>query len=159
MKKRLAIIILGDSNSGKTTTIKEFVNEHTGKNLKRMIVGWQKIILKFDCVFLINLNILFIPASPSERNKKIQTIIKERKKNCFPDILIVAEQPNGKNFQNTQQWLEKNNYEIVTFEIDNSNGHNVWQKFNKKNRKKKLLNRTEEIRSNIISFIKTKYLT
>ena len=70
--------------------------------------------------------IYFVPASPTET----RTPLKHRFKNFLPELLLIAEQKDGSEYQNTVRFLEKNNYKIVTFELFASNSYSVWSECN-----------------------------
>lgn len=149
---RLAIIIEGNQNSGKTSTIKELIKLFGFKNLKQMKAGWQVIFV--NPIFK-SLRITFfgIPASPSETDLPLN----ERFKNWphLPEVLILAEQTGGKHSANTIAFLTANHYHIKTFTILNSNGTNHWERFDNSTKSIKLSKRSDDIIDFIKHFIKT----
>ena len=87
---KLAILILGVQNSGKTSTIKHLINTHSTKTLSIMRAGWN--IIYFNSSFMsLRLNFFCVPASPTETNKKLSF----RFTTPLPTVLIVAEQSGG----------------------------------------------------------------
>ncbi|MCG8475936.1 MAG: hypothetical protein MI784_10730, partial [Cytophagales bacterium] len=64
----LAVVILGESNSGKTSTIKQLVKRHTYKgDLTKMRAGSQKIIID-KALGSLTVECYCVPGSPSEQN-------------------------------------------------------------------------------------------
>ena len=114
--KRIAVIIWGFRNSGKTTTI-------------RHLVGVSKRLC--NCNFKI-LNIqnteieVFVEGqSPSEKDQTLEELIHVYyKKDGLPNNIIVAEQINGKNAGSTINFLIKNQYKINFFVIQKPESYN-----------------------------------
>lgn len=149
---RLAIIIEGTQNSGKTSTIKELIKLFGFKNLKQMKAGWQQIFL--SSIFK-SLRIFFycIPASPSETDIPLSERFEEWQH--LPEMLILAEQTGGQHHVSTMAFLTANHYNIKIFPISNSNGINHWERFDNSTKNSKLSGRADDITSFINSFIKT----
>lgn len=146
---RLAILIIGQQDSGKTTTIKHLVNSYSDKSLKVMRAGWQYIFLNSIFKYL-QLNFFCVPASPTETKIKLS----DRFSESIPEVLIVAEQLNGFNYQNTINFLNANRYNIITYNLSNVNGTSDWDRFDAKNKTIKLDNRVNQIISDIKLFIR-----
>lgn len=147
---KLAILIIGEQNSGKTSTIKHLVNTWGDKSLIVMKAGWQSVFLNSTFKYL-KLIFFCVPASPTETNKPLSIRFSE----FIPEVLIVAEQLNGSNYQNTNSFLISNNYTVLRYDIDNIIGTLDWQRFDRSNELLKLNNRTNEIINDIKKFITT----
>jgi len=151
MKNKLAVIIIGKQNSGKTTTIKYFdkIFDENEKLKKYYRVGWRRLTMfkgKLDALFLL---IYFVPASPTETQKPLR----DRLKNFKPELLLIAEQLNGYEYQNTIHFLEKNNYEIVEFVLKNQSNQ-TWNNWNKQNMNEILNKRAIDIGDKFKDFIR-----
>lgn len=104
---KLAILILGERNSGKTSIIKNVITLCNGKSLKIMKAGWNDIFLN-TIYKSLRIHFFCVPASPSETNKKLSV----RFASFVPDTLIVAEQLGGINYADTMSFLTTNGYII-----------------------------------------------
>ncbi|MGH2664832.1 hypothetical protein [Flavobacterium sp.] len=147
---RLAILIIGVQNSGKTSTIKHLVNTHSDKSLNVMRAGWQSIFLDSSFKYL-KLNFFCVPASPTETKKMLSI----RFPSFIPEVLIIAEQLGGANYPDTISFLNRNNFAVATYNLSNSIGTSDWDKFDNTNKSVKLNNRTNQIINDIKLFIKT----
>jgi len=147
---KLAIVIEGEQNSGKTSTIRAMINLFTGRKLVQMKRGWQQIFLN-PTFKSLKLNCYCIPASPSETGIKIG----DRLKGFTPRILIVAEQPSGQYFSDTYNFLNANGYSIETFSIHNTIGRSTWERFDVSSQSAKMKARADEILNSIKLFLKT----
>lgn len=145
---KLAILIQGEQNSGKTSTIRELINLQSDKSVSNMRRGWQRIFLNKQFKYL-KLDVYCVPASPSETNIKLG----DRFPKWMPEVLIVAEQPSGKHYSDTINFLNNNNYNVLNFAISNTNGNSDWERFTNSDRTIKLGNRTNHIVSEIRQFI------
>lgn len=150
---KLAIIIEGGQNSGKTSTIKYFVNQYQNRQLKQLRSGWQNLFINPSLFSTLRINPYIIPSSPSESNK----LLSQRFLNWkgLPDIVILAEQQNGRHQVNTESFLRSNGYHIIKHLINNVSGNSDWERFDKSNEKIKLTNRSNQIMFDITNFIKT----
>lgn len=139
---KLAILIVGKQNSGKTSTIKHLVNSYSRKSLSIMKRGYTSLFLnkKFRSLKLV---VYCVPASPSETNIDLKIRFKNWDK--IPQILIIAEQLRGSKYQNTIDFLNSNGYQINEYEINNVKGSQTWERFDSSNETKKLENRADEI--------------
>lgn len=149
---KLAVLIIGLQNSGKTTTLREIVKIHTGKEQKQMKAGWR-ILSLFPEFHDLTIHSYFIPASPSETNLKIS----DRFEKLNPEILFVAEQINGQNYSDTMAFLTINNYTILRYDLINREGDNIWERFNEFNKSQRLYDRTNLIMNDIHYQIKINY--
>ncbi len=107
---RKAVIIWGYSNSGKTTTIKHFLN------VRRRLYNRVYNITNNDRKLV---EIFVEGQSPSEKDETLEDLIKIYNKGILPKNIIVAEQIDGKNAGNTVDYLIKNRYKITFFIIQN----------------------------------------
>lgn len=148
---RLAILIVGLQNSGKTSTIRHLISLYNGRSLKIMKAGWKDIFL--NSIFKsLRLDFYCIPASPSETKVELST--RFAKWAWLPETLIVAEQAGGIHYASTINFLNSNGYHILRYDILNSNGPADWERFNKGNMAGKLDNRANQIVSDIKQFLK-----
>jgi GTPase SAR1 family protein len=147
---RLAILIVGLQNSGKTSTIKHLISAYNGRTLKIMKAGWKDIFLN-PLLKSLRLNFYCIPASPTETKIKLS----ERCATWFPEVLVIAEQAGGANYADTISFLTTNHYHVLRYDILNTNGASDWERFNVSNMSSKLGNRADEIVNDIKQFLKT----
>lgn len=145
---KLAIVIEGVPNSGKTSTIKTLINSYGNKTLSRMKRGWNRIFLNRNFEYL-KLDFYCVPASPSETNIKLS----QRFPNWQPEVLIVALQVNGQHYSSSQAFLNNHNYNVLRYSMINQSGSQIWERFNQTNRIQKLDNRVDEIVKDIRQFI------
>ncbi|MDN3674107.1 hypothetical protein QWY99_13680 [Flavobacterium branchiarum] len=149
---RLAIIIEGTQNSGKTSTIKELIKLFGFKNLKQMKAGWQQIFL--NPIFKsLRISFYCIPASPTETDIPLSKRFEEWE--YLPEMIILAEQTSGRHHASTIAFLTANHYNIKVFPINNSIGVNHWERFDNSTKNSKLSKRVDDITDFIKSFIKT----
>ncbi|WP_282127008.1 hypothetical protein [Marinifilum flexuosum] len=141
---KIAIVILGQQNSGKSTTLRYLVNTYTRKDLSLLRYGWQQLE-PFDEIMMLKLHSYFIPASPSETNYKLVDRFKDL--GYTPEILFVAEQTDGRHRESTFQFLKENDYRVLKFPLSNEFGEGIWDRFKKntEEEEKKLNDRTQEI--------------
>lgn len=147
---RLAIVIEGNQNSGKTSTIRELVNIYGNKSVSQMRRGWQRLYINRIFQYL-KLNIYCVPASPSETGKPLI----KRFPVWIPEVLIVAVQPNGQHYSSSYSFLNTNGYQILSYRINNSKGSGDWDRFDKTTQSIKLQNRADQIITDIRQFINT----
>ncbi len=150
---KLAIVIEGHQNSGKTSTIRELINTYGNKSISQMKRGWQRLFLNQTFEYL-KLDIYCVPASPSETG--IELI--KRFPKWKPEVLIVAVQPNGQHYSSSNTFLNNNNYTVLRYSLTNNSGNLDWDRFNQTNKSIKLRNRADEIILDIRNFIKTNNL-
>lgn len=149
---KLAIIIEGVQNSGKTSTILHFVNQYQNRTLKQVRAGWQNLFINSSVFSTLKINPYVISSSPSESGIQLSTRFQNWK--GLPDILILAEQLNGKHQLSTETFLRSNNYNIIRHQINNITGSSDWERFQSSNKSFKLTNRSNEIMLDIKNFIK-----
>lgn len=149
---KLAIIIVGVQNSGKTSTIRHLINKYCDKSLSVMRAGWQYPFLNSSFKSL-RLNVYCIPASPTETNIELKDRFKDW--DYIPQVLIVAEQSVPSKYPSTISYLTGNGYTIMQYDILNSIGTMDWERFNSKDEIIKLDNRANQIINDIKTFIKT----
>jgi len=136
-KNRLAVILLGDHNSGKTATINHFDKKYDkhGRYKKTCRCGWRHLQLykeRLDALFTL---IYFVPASPTETRNPIKNRLRDFK----PELLLIAGQTDGKEYKNTIDFLNSNDYEIVTFELARKKSESIWGEWNNKSNKDEIL--------------------
>lgn len=149
---KLAIIIEGVQNSGKTSTILHFVNQFQLRTLTVMRSGWQTLFV--NTLFqTLKINPYIISSSPSESNNPLTS----RFATCsdLPDIIIMAEQTGGRHHSNTTTFLTTNGYIIINYPISNVLGSLDWERFDSSTKSAKLTKRADDIMDSIKLFIKT----
>ena len=161
MKTNLAVLIVGASNSCKSTTINYFdrMNDENDREKKRCQIGWRRLqffLGKLDALFSL---VFFVPSSPTESKISLENKLKSFKPNIelfIPEMIVVAEQYQGIEYNNTREFLRNNDYEIVEFNIDNSMSGGVWSRWTNENRDYVLEQRSNEITNIFINFILNK---
>lgn len=148
---KLAILIEGPQNSGKTSSIRKFINIFCDKSNRQMRIGWQRVSLNQSFPNL-KMDTYCIPSSPSETNVTLSARFKNW--NHIPDILILAVQPNGQHHNNSYNYLRTNNYHILSFTISNVKGVGDWERFDQNTKQNKLTKRANDINKEIRHFIK-----
>lgn len=146
---RLAVLIIGSQNSGKTSTIKFLINTYASKSLKVMRAGWKSIFLS-KILKALRINFYCVPASPTETKIKLSV----RFLTMIPEFLIVAEQVGGNNYSDTMSFLNSNGYTVLRYDISNADGASDWERYDKNSEELKLQNRANQIISDIKNFIK-----
>lgn len=155
MFNKLAIIIVGEPNAGKTTTLKEFVNTYNNEKVDVFRQGWRHNIELFKSYYnAIKIVAYFIPSSRTEKHEPLKDIFNNL--NCMPDFLFMAEQLDGEEYLNTIQTLRKCKYHIKEFVISESNSDTIWHRYEEKNKSNILLYRTEQIADYVRQFIKSR---
>lgn len=129
--KKLAIMIVGTQDSGKTTTINYFDKEYNWDNsLKRYCKRGRRYLYLYKNVSKsISVEFYFIPASPTETKEPLKDKLK---KVGLPQFLLVAEQLGGYQYQNTKDFLETNGYEVEEINISKTYGNGIWEKWRPK---------------------------
>jgi hypothetical protein len=150
---RIAVVIVGQQNSGKTATLKEIGRKHANKNPQRTMAGWRILSLFPDSFHALALHAYFVPASPTETNFKLE----DRFKDWKPEVLFVAEQINGENFISTFDFLKKEDYKILRFDLTNQIGFGIWDRFDHDSAKSKLDARVDLIMNDVKNQIGINY--
>lgn len=152
MLDRLAIIIVGNQNSGKTTTLKHYCNRYYHTQVSTFKQGWRHGFMPFANKYLgVKIIPYFLPSSRTEKAEPIQEIISSL--DWMPDFLFMAEQLNGAQYANTIHFLRSNNYHIKEFTLGNSNPDSIWHHYTSNNEMMILNHRTEQIADYVRSFI------
>lgn len=150
---KIAVIIVGHQNSGKTATLKEIGRKHANKNPQRTMAGWRILSLYPDSFHALALHAYFVPASPSEANKRLYT----RFENWAPEVLFLAEQINGQHYLDTFNFLKEKGYLVLRYDIVNQSGDDIWERFDLKNEKLKLDARVDLIMNDVKNQIGINY--
>jgi len=150
---KLAVVILGEQNSGKTETLREIVKMYTGTPQKQMRAGWRYLSI-YPSVRDLRLQCFFVPASPSETDIQL----KDRFPDWQPDVLFLAEQINGKHLENSMKFLEQKEYEVFKYTLSNKDGIDLWDRYNSKTEKEKLKNRARFILNEVRNKIEKEIL-
>lgn len=147
---RLAILIVGEQNSGKTSTIKHLINTYGFKNLSVMRAGWNQIFLN-NVFKSLRLHFYCVPASPTETG--IDLSVRFGLWGNLPEVLVVAEQLHGSKLSTTLSFLAANGYHVERFDINNVTGVSNWERYDLTTEKVKLDNRAIDIIQQIKTFI------
>lgn len=160
MLDRLAIIIVGEQDSGKTTTLREYSNYYH-KPVSTLKKGFRYGVTPFKPKYWgVKVFTYILPSSPTESGISLANTIDPHE--WFPDLLMMAEQLNGKQYSNSIHYLMGNEYQIKEFIISNIVGDGIWDRWKDGDNfrmKAKLLQRREEIADYIRKFIAMKVTT
>lgn len=141
---------------GKTSTIKYFDQYCDEENkVKRYCkIGWRLLLLFKGMMNSLFTYIYFVPASPTETKKPLEKRLNEQLKKHLPEILLVAEQKEGNQLENTRKFLMSKDYEVIEKHILWQEG-GTWGRWKKDNSNKEdiLINRAIEIRNEMRIFI------
>jgi len=154
MFNKLAILLVGAQNTGKTSTLREYCEYYENIPLgSRFRKGWRWRIApfrpKYEAVKIVT---YFVQSSPTESNKPLSESIDPLE--WFPDLLFVSEQLGGLQYENTITYLRANDYHIHEFVLSNADGIGVWDRWTTvADRDTKLLYRREEIADYVRGFI------
>lgn len=152
MQDKLAIIILGRPNSGKTTTLKHFCNTYHHKTVTAFKLGWRWGLTPWKPKYNgVKIDAYFLPASRTERGEYLKDNIEAIGWN--PEFIFMAEQLNGSKYSDTINFLRKHNYHIKEFTLHNVLGPSIWNHYDIADEKLFLTHRTEEIADYVRSFI------
>jgi hypothetical protein len=168
MLNKLAIVIVGIRNAGKTTTLRHFCNAYHNKTVhKRFRRSWKYGLMPFrDKTDAIKIDGYFLTSSPSEVRIPLQTTIN---KGFRPDFLFMAEQYNSDYYADSIRCLWNNGYHVKEFFIDhnipteksriklddNCIYNTVWRKYDKVDELLFHSQRTEQIAEYVRLFINT----
>lgn len=153
MLKHLAIIITGEQNSGKTTTLRHFCNTYYHKEVSTFKQGWRHGMSPFaDYYYGVKITAYVLPSSRTEKQESLETIFNGLE--WYPDFLFMAEQLNGAEYENTMRFLRENNYHIKEFRLEATNPDPVWHRYDPKDETVILTHRTEQIADYVRGFIK-----
>lgn len=154
MLDRLAIVIIGEQNSGKTTTIRKF-SDFYHKPVSTLKKGFRYDISPFKPKYWgIKIFTYILASSPTESNLSLEDTIEPLE--WYPDLLIIPEQKNGKEYSKTIHYLMKNEYEIKQFIISDLVSDGVWDRWDSGDKLRedaKLLHRREEIAEYIRKYL------
>lgn len=153
---RLAIILVGARDTGKTSTLKEYSEYYHNKSVDTFRKGWRHGLAPFRPQFwTIKTSTYILPGSPTETNLPLKDTIEPLE--WYPDILLMAEQLAGKEYINTINYLRIHHYHIVEFTLSNSVGSGIWDRWGTKAEETlRLLYRREAIADCIRNFIKSR---
>lgn len=148
--ERLALVVEGAPNSGKTTTLHAFVKQYSESG-PRPKAGWKPLWLnpRFNA-----LQVWFyrIYSSASECNRSLEERLPQV--DWLPGCIMIALQPDGDRAAETIQFLQENNFRIERFPLSNMEGNNLWDRFNENNRAERLQARAEEMMRRTCNFIR-----
>lgn len=157
MLDKLAIIIIGEQNSGKTTSLRSY-SDYYHKPVSTLKKGFRWDIAPFRPKFeAIKIWAYLIPSSPTESNTPLSTTIDPL--DWYPDLILMPEQVNGKEYSNSLHYLMVNEYHIREYHISKNIGDGIWDRWkdgDKFRMEAKLLQRREEIADYIRLYLKNK---
>ena len=154
MIKDLAIIIIGDQNVGKTTTIRRVVDVyHIHKKVTLLKKGMRYGLSPFTPTLnMVKIDAYILPSSPTESGIPLSKSIADV--GWDPHLIIMAEQRNGKEYSNSINLLRAKDYHIKEFNINNIEELPIWSKWKDVDAMNlKLHYRTEEVMDYIRGFI------
>jgi GTPase SAR1 family protein len=153
MFDKLAIILLGAQNTGKTSTLREYSNYYYHKKVSTFKKGWRIAISPFKPKFYtVKVFIYFLPGSPTETRIPLADTVEPL--DWYPDVLLMAEQLNGSEYQNTINYLRAHRYHIKEFKLSDNNGIGIWDRWTTKlEETTKLLYRREAVADYVRNFI------
>jgi len=155
METKLAVLIVGEPDSGKSTTIRYFeqVNDENHKEKEICRIGWRHLQFFLGKLDALSCIVYFVPSSPTESHKSLEKKLKEH---YFvvdtPEMMIIAEQLNGEEYESTKEFLRKMDYKIIEFTIDNRNTGTTWSRWTN-NKEDILSQRVKEITDAFIEYI------
>ena len=128
MLDRLAIILVGEQNSGKTSTIRQFNDFYSQKSVTTLKKGFRYNISPFKPKYMaIKIAAYILASSPTESNIPLKDSIDPI--GWLPDFIIMPEQTNGMEYSNSIHYLMSNEYELKEFAISDIVGDGVWDKW------------------------------
>lgn len=149
---RLAILLVGNQNSGKTTTLKHFCNSYRFHQADVFRQGWRYDLTPFaDKYSGVKIVAYFLPSSRTEKSTPLEQTFESLE--WWPDFLFMAEQLDGAEYQNTIQTLRKKDYHIKEFILSNNNSDTIWHYYNSVDEETFLKYRTEAIAEYVRQFI------
>lgn len=152
MLDHLAIIIVGKPNAGKTTTLKHFGNSYHYKVVTTFKEGWRHGMVPFYNKYSgVKISAYFLPSSRTEKATPLKKIFDGLE--WYPDFLFMAEQLNGREYNNTINFLREKKYHIKEFVISNDSNDSIWHHYDAKDEKTIQLHRTEQIADYVRGFI------
>lgn len=163
MLDKLAIVIVGEQCSGKTSTLRVY-SDYYVKEVGSFKKGWRYGLTPFKPQFwAIKVFTYILPASPTETKIPLSLSIEPKNdEEWFPELLLMAEQFNGGEYPNTIHYLMKNEYHIKEYFISDTIGNGIWDRWNEDDefrKDSKLMQRREEIAKYIREFIVSKVVT
>lgn len=156
LNKRLAVILVGAQNSGKTTSIKYFDHEYDEyKRLKKQCrAGGRSLLLHKKSLRALFSYIYFVPASPTETKKSLKSRLKEWR----PEMILIAEQidkgENWNRYKETKDFLDFEGYEVVEILIGDDARDDIWKKWKESKFEDTMKKRAELIGNHFRIFIK-----
>lgn len=155
MLDKLAVVIVGVPHSGKTSTLRHFCNTYNDRVVSTFKEGIRTGIKPFkDKYFGVSITAYFLPSSRTEKDVSLRTMLE--KIGWEPDFVFMAEQLNGKEYQNTINLLRKKGYHIKEYVIEEASSDAIWRPYQKKDEEIYLKYRTEAIADYVRDFIRAR---
>lgn len=130
MLNRLAIIIVGEQNSGKTTTLRNYHDIYNHDIPQTFKQGWRHNFHPFkNTYWAVKVDAYFLPSSRTEKDVSLEEVLDAYE--WFPPFLFMAEQLNGSQYDNTIRYLRTHEYHIKEFRTTNDNEDSLWHLYNK----------------------------
>jgi len=157
MLNKLAIIIVGKPNAGKTTTLKHFHDSYYYKKPKYLRQVLRRDFSPFNYTFIgLKIIAFFLPSSRTETEKSLKETFVKINLGWYPDFIFMAEQLDGDEYDNTIKYLRQKEYHIKEFVITDTNPDSTWRFYDKIDCKNIQLHRTEQIADYVRNFIKSR---
>lgn len=154
MKNKLAVVLVGMQNSGKTTTMKYFDKEYSEDNKLKKYCKAGRRYLQFYKLKALYSYVFFVPASPTETKKSL----KGRLKGWRPEMILIAEQidkgESWNRYKETKDFLESEGYNVKELLIGDDAKEEVWKKWTNENFNEIMGQRAIEIGDIFREFIK-----
>lgn len=123
MNDKIAILVIGKQNSGKTSVWKKIIKQPNIKVFKNII----RVITPFKDFPELKLEVFIQGQSPTELKKPLKKILEEKFGKDLPKIILCSEQssPSDNNkleLEDTIKFLEKAGYKVEILLIEHGHG-------------------------------------
>ena|SRR5690554_3462611 len=168
MIMKIAIIIVGEGNTGKSTLLKELVKNHStnndGKDVEKANKGTRRLFFNNDKSLTQGAYIIFSSLSEDDHfisNDEfvLQDFIDEDPKKPFNDIkvLVYPDHPGTDIYKRNKEFLKKRCFEIIEFKITKGgSGNKPWIFNEEKLNERDVDNRVQDIMREIQQWTKEK---
>lgn len=154
-KNKLAVVLVGKQDSGKTTTIKHFDEKFDEFKRKKRYCRAGKRYLQLHKLKALYSYIYFVPASPTETNYSLEKRLNniDVKLKPRPEMILMAEQLDGKAYITTIKFLKSEGYHVEEIIIGQGGSTIPWKSWDASNKNTLLKNRANEIADIFRAFI------